>query len=223
MTVDQKATGMGAVVRRSVTHTMTKGRFAGRPFELMALGIRDLVQCQEECVEDHKRAYLQTYTRNVDLMPAELRKQMIEDAFVAAAAISYEDLPVKLINMPIIENGKVITGENGKPLTRQMKVEYAMWWVGEAMKGKLYSAWLAMRKCQGQGDITLNDADDIFVDSMGDLNEAVEKLGRATNPRVLGNDEAPAADVGQPARETRQERRARIRSERARANLLTGR
>lgn len=218
------STGMGAVVRRAVTHTMTKGRFAGRTFEFMALGIRDIVQCQEECLEDRKREFLQTYTRNMDLIPRQEQAAMLREAFSTAGEMQYSQLPKQIVEMPLIEDGKQINDpDTGLPVLIPTRVEYAMWWVGETLRGKLYSAWLAMRKCQGQGDITINDVDDIFVDSIGDLDQAVGKLGRATNPRVLGNEDAPAAAGEPPARETPRQRRARQREEKKRTEFLTGR
>jgi hypothetical protein len=222
MTVDQRATGMGAVVRRSVTHTIGKGRFAGKTIELMQLGLRDISQTQEECTEDYKRAYLQTYTRNADLMPAELQGSLIRDAFAAAAEMHYEGLPRKRIELPKVENGKIVTGPDGKMVTEIMLAEYGMWWSGSTVKGMLYTTWLSMRKCQSQAGITLDDTDMLFMDAMDDLREAVEKLGRLANPRVLGNADAPAANVEQPARETSRQRRKRLEKERAREATLTG-
>jgi hypothetical protein len=221
---DARATGLGAPIRRSITHTMTKGKFAGRTFELMQLGIRDLVACQEECTEDYKRAHLQTYTRNVDLMPPDMREKMIGDAFLAASEIHYEGLPAKMLSFPVRDRKGVVTvdPETGRPVMEARKVEYVMWWLTETVKGKLHSAWLAMRKCQGQGSLTLADVDDVFVDSTGDLETTVEKVGELSMQRVLGNADAPEEAERPPARETARQRRIRQRKEKARANTLTG-
>lgn len=218
MALDQRATGLGAIVRRSVTHTISRGRYAGKTIELQQPSLKDIAQTQEEACERFKRSQLKTYTENSDLIPQEFRGNMIRDAFAAAAEIHYSQLPRMRVDIPVVGDDGRVKIEDGQAVTRPASVEYGMWWTLSTIDGMLFAVWLAMRKCPGQEGISLDEVDSLFMESPADLNEAMDKLGALQNQRVLGNENAPAA-AEQPAREmTRRERRAMLR----RKELLTG-
>jgi hypothetical protein len=106
------------------------------------------------------------------------------------------------------------TGVTEQRLVSQ-KMEPMLGWMGSTMYGRLYSVWLSLRRAESQRTITLNDVDQMFVESPQDLRDVADKIGDISQPRVgLGNEEKPAEEPARAPAETARQRRERKRRER---------
>lgn len=196
---------MEATVRRRATHRLPNGQ----TIEIHALGLSDYVAARDRALQQFKRAKIQTWTENVDLLPAAQRETWIREAFERAEALTGDDLPMKRMQMPVRRNdGRIVKDGNGEPVLREREVEYAAWWMSETAEGRLYMTWLSIKR--GNPAFTLDDADRLFIDAMDDLETAANLVGDISSP-TLGNSEPPAAPEMTPG-ERRAQRRARRRT-----------
>lgn len=193
---------MEATVRRRATHRLPNGR----TIEIHALGLADYVAARDRALQQFKRQKIQTWTENVDLLPADQRERWIREAFERAEALTIDDLPPRRMKMPIRRSdGKIVKDANGEPVLRETEVEYAAWWMSETADGRLYMTWLSIRR--GDPSFTLDDADGLFIDAMDELETAANLVGDISTP-TLGNSEPPAEPPMTPG-ERRAQRRAR--------------
>lgn len=197
---------MEATVRRRATHRLPNGR----TIEIHALGLADYVAARDRALQQFKRAKIETWTGNADLLPADQRERWIRDAFERAEALTIDDLPVKRMQMPLRRSdGRIIKdAKTGEPILREKEVEYAAWWMSETADGRLFMTWLSIRR--GDPSFTLDDADRLFVDAMDELETAANLVGDVSTP-TLGNSEPPA-DVPMTPGERRALRRERKRT-----------
>lgn len=68
----------------------------GKEFKLHPIGMQQLHEVQRAAVEGYKRDYLQTWSKNLDLLPGDRRDEMLERKFDEAARWDIGNLPVKL-------------------------------------------------------------------------------------------------------------------------------
>jgi len=188
---------------------MKHGRFKGKTFDVWALTIQNLARCQDEAVQEYKRQYIETFTRNVDLMPPEQRDAMIAKAFESASKMTYADLPKKTANFPIFTAaGEFLRDERGDLVLREQELEYMLWWLGDTLRGRLYATWLSLTHAPQQRHLTLDNVDAIFLESQEDLREIVDLISQLTQPKVeLGNGLEPEPEATVPARRRKRRRR----------------
>lgn len=200
--------GLGQVARRSASFTITSGKFAGKQFEVWALGIQDLVRCQEEALSEHKRSYIQTYTGNADLIPEPIRDGMIRDAFQSASKMTYDDLPAKEIE---VEVDVPIDGKPGKTAKRLRKLtaEYILWWMSKTLSGQLHTVWLSLHKAESQKSLTIADIDLIFIESPNDLKDLADLIAELSEPQGNEVSDSKDADRKMEARRRRRKRKKR--------------
>lgn len=175
--------------RQMRSYTMKGGPQSGTTYELVSLQVMDWDACQDECVQRYRRAYIETYKRNVDLLPADQQATVLQDAFERATQMDYGNLPKK-------------KDDDGND------VEYFLWWLGENMSGGLFCLWLSMRRAESQRAMTLDQVDGIFAKSPADLAEAIGIVTEISMPRLAGNSQEPL-DNGSPAAAKEKRRRRR--------------
>lgn len=168
------------------------------------LVFKDFAIAKEMAAEEVKRGLIQTYTKNQDLvalLPKEVQATVVQDAFLRAEKITADSLPPKMAWLPTrsSDNGKVLlnTGERffhkesnqwiekGKPLLSEQEIEYSGWWLSQTTSGKICAAWLAMKKCQGQQDWTLDYVSELLQDE-DQLEGTANAVGELSQQR-LGN------------------------------------
>ena len=169
--------GLSATTRRRRTVTLPNGRV----IELETIGMRDYAQVREQACADYKRQMIQTWSKNVDLLPESERDGAVLRAFDKAEKITPDDLPTKTVTDP--------------ETSRERKVAYADWWMGMTVPGLTYSVWLSMRKCPGQSSLTIQDVEKMFEENMEALNEVGDQLADLSKPR-LGNHDPAATEAG---------------------------
>lgn len=200
---------LSAVVRRRQTVDLP----GGKTIELEQLNIKDFAQIREQACSDYKRNLIETYTRNLDLLPEAMRADAVQKAFEKAERITPDDMPKKLAWLPKRDKqGRVLTHsgerffheaagvwiETGGPVLEQQPMEYAGWWLSQTQMGRMYGVWLSMRKCTGQESLTLDAVAKMFTDSLDALGTVADTLGELSQPR-LGNESPPAAKTGEAA------------------------
>lgn len=172
------------------------------------LVFRDYAAAKEQAADEYKRSLVQTYTKNPDLvasLPKEMQATIIQEAFARAEKITADSLPPKLTWLPERDpgNGRVLvnTGERffhqkanqwiekGKPLLSEQEIEYSGWWLSQTNSGRIFAAWLAMRKCPGQEHWTLDYVSELMQDEE-DLEGTANAVGELSQQR-LGNSQPP--------------------------------
>lgn len=73
---------------------------AGKQCTVRPLSIRELCEAERDCVQRYKRAYLETYARNLDLLPEAERSKLLERKLEEAARWDVNDLPAKHAHDP---------------------------------------------------------------------------------------------------------------------------
>ncbi len=140
----------------------------GQAFELSPLGLRDFGQLERQALADYKRAFIKVRADNIDLLPGEVdADKFIREAFAEAQKI--DSLPDKEVE---------VAGE-------KQKAPYAIWWSDNTFDGRLYVAWLSMRK--SKPDMTLDDVDELFMAAgMDALQNAAAMVGELSNASLAG-------------------------------------
>lgn len=205
--------GHEAAITQSRVHTLK----SGKRIELGRLGLQDFVQCKEQALHEYKRELIKTWTLNADLLPEEMRDSAIKEAFQRAQEIHSRDLPKMTAQMPVVENGRFKRDEDGQVVTTEAEIPYEGWWTSQTPEGMLYATWLSMRRCEGQRQVTLDDADEIFRDAQEDLQEAAGVVGELSDsaltaemegnsptpePTQVGNTAPGVASTGRSSSET---------------------
>jgi hypothetical protein len=75
-----------------------KGRafaIAGKEYQLRPLGIRELMEVERDCIERYKRRYLETYKSNLDVLPENVRADLLMKKLDEVARWDIDDLPAK--------------------------------------------------------------------------------------------------------------------------------
>jgi hypothetical protein len=199
-----------ATVRRKKLYTLPNGRRV----EIQSLGLSDYVQAREEALGQYKRARLQTWTKNIDLLgnlPESERRQLLQEAFERAENLAVEDLPEKTMRLPTRNaQGKFVRDQHGELLLQKQAVEYTAWWMSETPEGRLYMTWLSIHRADPT--FTMDDADAVFRDHVDQLEKIADEVGEISGAQ-LGNSSAPPETAGQPT-ETAQTRRERRKARR---------
>lgn len=73
---------------------------AGKECQVRPLGLRELAEVQRDCVDRYKRAYLETYAKNLDLLPRDQRAQRMDAKLEETARWDIRDLPNKFAYNP---------------------------------------------------------------------------------------------------------------------------
>jgi hypothetical protein len=164
---------LGAVAKHSRLVPMPDGT----NLEIQQLHLGDWATLEEEAVQGAKRNLIETYTKNIDLIPQAHREEMLRDAFRRAEELRADNLPSVKVKMKV------------DGVEQDVSVGYASWWVANTVRGKLVAVWLAVRKAQP--GITYDDAGRLFSagreKALEDVANAVGELSKGT----LGNADAP--------------------------------
>jgi len=200
-----------STTRRISSHTLS----SGQKITLHGLGLQDYVAAREECLRQYRRSQISTWTSNVDLL-GELsdqdRQALLRDAIERASAVTLEDLPKKIIDLPVMKNGQPVRDKTtGRITTQRREVEYTAWWMSETPEGRLFMTWLSMRR--GDPELKLEDAEQLFNDAMNELETVADQVGEISTPQ-LGKSSAPAATGAQTETDPTEKRRARKRRRR---------
>ena len=83
--------------------------------------------------------------------------------------------------------------EKGGPLLEEQEIEYSGWWLSQTQMGMIFAAWLSMRKCPGQEDMTIDDVTEMLQDEEV-LEETANAVGELSQQR-LGNSQPPTVAV----------------------------
>lgn len=163
-------------MNRGLRESTSRGRVVplgdGRNIELRPMGLRDVAQLEEQALADHKRLYLETFTKNRDLMPVDLANEWLREAFQNAAAMTVDSLPLKM--------------QGDKP------IPYAFWWAANTVSGMLHSVWLSVRKADSS--IKFDDLDDALGTNLGRLEELANEVGELSSP-TEGNGREPSQEA----------------------------
>ncbi len=190
-------TGESSAAKRRRTLTLP----SGATVEVEQLSFKDFCQAREEALAEYKRGLISTYTRNSDLAPPEMKEGLILKAFEKCESITADDMPKRKAWLPQRQqNGKPVrnkgeafkhepSGEwikTGDPLLEEQEIDFASWWLSYTSAGKIYGVWLALRRCQGQENITLDAVGAMFIDQLAALDAAADVVGEISTPQ-LGN------------------------------------
>lgn len=178
--------GGTAAVRRRRSITLPDGTAV----EIEQMTFRDFMRVREEACAEYKRGLIQTYTRNIDLVPTDRQATIIQEAFEKAEKVTPDTLPTHTIRLPKRTTaGKIVRDAAGAIVMEEQVIEYATWWMAETSVGKVFALWLAASKCNPK--ITREWIEEKFTDSPDALDDAANVIGELSEPR-LGN--AAAAD-----------------------------
>ena len=182
-----------------------------RKISLGKLTFKDFATAKEQAAAEYKRSLIQTYTKNMDLVPEDQKANCIAQAFEKAEQITADSLPPKQVWMPKRDqqSGKILKNigeryyhnearkwiEKDSPLIFQQEIEYSGWWLAETNMGRMFATWLSISKCPGQEEMTLDDVAALFQDNEDELEEAANEVGKLSQQK-LGNEQPPAESVG---------------------------
>lgn len=144
--------------------------------EVRALDLCDWAMLEDEAVNVHKRQLLETYTKNADLLPDDMRKDVLLAAFKRAEDVRADNLPSVMVKVNIEGAG-----------IQEVPMGYAHYWLRNTMRGRLFAAWLSIRKSKPAW--TLNEAAEFFAEKGGDkvLDQVADAVGEVSAP-TLGNE-----------------------------------
>lgn len=190
----------------------------GEKVEIQSLGLSDYVAAREEALAQYKRNRIKTWTANVDLLPKADRQAAMTAAFQRAEETTIEDLPEKEMELPVRgKGGGFVRDRDGEMLTKKSRVEYTAWWMSDTPEGRLFMTWLSIKR--SKPDFTIEDADEIFREHMGELESIADEVGEISGPQ-LGNSPEPGAE---PPATAETETAAEKRESRKRRRRRTGR
>ncbi len=203
-----ESNGASAIARKSVTLPLKNGKH----LELGQLLVQDFMSLREEARADYVRSLIQTYTRNLDLVPEEQRATITMQAFEKAEKITVDSLPPKKawVAKRDPKTGKLVRHrgerfrhkesgqwvEDGAPLLTEEEIDYAGWWQAQTKIGLLHVLLRSLRRSPGQEHLTLDDVIQLFS---GDDEEMLEEAGNIVgelSSRRLGNELPPAVTAG---------------------------
>lgn len=186
-------------------HTIRTIQVRGKTISIGKMVFDDFASAKEQAAAEYKRNLIKTWTDNLDLLeklPPDVRATALQDAFLRAEKITADSLPPKMIWYPKRDKttGKVVVNkeerffhkeakrwiEKGGPILEEIEVEYSGWWLSQTNSGKIFAAWLSMKRCPGQEDWTIDDVMGILQDE-----EAIESAAReigTLSEQHLGND-----------------------------------
>jgi hypothetical protein len=183
------AEDLRAVAQRSQIFTLPDGS----KLELRPLLIRDWATLEEEALQAYKRSYLETYTRNLDLLPGttEAKQAILMEKFQEAAQLTPDKIPPVVVDAPKWDGDKLVRDGNGDIVRQPVPVPYAQWWFGNTLSGSQTAIWLSIRRARP--NITPDEADAIYTqygqEITNKIANAVAELSRPT----LGNAEGQAS------------------------------
>ena len=177
------------IAKRSVSFQITSGPHTGRRIEINSLTVGDFINAKEESFRQFKREFIRTYTENADLMPEDVRKQEIQEAFRKASLLTAHDLPQQTMSFPVQNGDGYKRDEEGNLVTQSVRVDYPNWWMSETLEGKMFMAWLSMRKSPSQRDISLDDVYEMFSPALSDLEEVANTAGELSQGRLAGQED----------------------------------
>ena len=141
---------LGAIVRRSAVQRLQDGK----NIELAALTLADWAFLQEEAAHAIKRDLIETYTRNADLLPDDIRRATILEAFKRAEDIRAETVPS----------------------------EKSQRWIDETLRGRLMAVWRAMLPFRP--GLTLDDAAVLWGQRELELEQAADLVAELSAPTL---------------------------------------
>lgn len=160
----------------------------GTKVEIEQMTFRDFMRVREEACAEYKRGLIQTYTRNIDLVPEDRRATIIQEAFEKAEKVTPDTLPTHTIRLPKrTTGGALVRDAAGNLVMEEQQIEYATWWMAETSVGKVFALWLAATKCDPK--ITREWIEEKFTEAPEALDDAANVIGELSEPR-LGNVEA---------------------------------
>lgn len=169
------------------TSTGTVKDANGSKITVKPLVLSDYASIREESLDFYRRERIRAWTKNEDLMPEDVRREWIKEAFERAAKLEAKDLP----DRTLIEYDDPT--KDNPTITKATKLEYALWWIATQPDGMLFALWLAAKKTMP--DITLDEVEERFMDGNSLDTEALEaaanKVGTISQSRIAGNGEAP--------------------------------
>lgn len=92
---------MDDVARAVGAGEMTPIVIAGKQCTVRPLGVRELSEVERDCLKRYKRAYLESYYDNMDLLPAGTRDGLMQQKVEDAARWDIDDLPGKTAYNPL--------------------------------------------------------------------------------------------------------------------------
>ena len=203
-------------IKEQSNYTFQSGKNEGKTVRFAQLEVSDFVEIQEQALKVYKRRFIETYTDNISLVPEHLRDNIVLKAFEEARQIDVADLPSRTMQLPLYKSngkGRVLVTRNGQPVLQNREVDYAMHWMSDTPEGKLYVAWLSLKKVAGQESMTISDADEMFIDAQDDLEAAAQMVGDMSGPHIGTEEEKEEANF---TKQNQRDRRAKKREERRR-------
>lgn len=162
---------LGAIVTRSRVVQLDDGTNV----EVRALDMADWAALEDAAVQQCKRSLIETYTKNVDLIPQAYREKMLQDAFKRAEDIRADNLPSVKVKVTIAD------------VEQEVPIGYAHYWLQSTVRGRLHAAWLSVRK--SKPGWSLDDAAEFFAKKGGEkvLDSVADAVGAVSAP-TLGNE-----------------------------------
>jgi len=143
----------------------------GTDLILCSFDYADWQHIKAEALSSYKRERLKTWTENVDLLPEDMRREALQDAFKRAEDVTFETLPRKQLD-----------GD---------ECDYVSWWLSETMDGMLFAVWLSARHAPEQSGITRDDIANKFVTAHIELDQAAQQVGTMSSSELAKNSPGP--------------------------------
>lgn len=132
----------------------------GQEIQLAPLTLNDWAALDRAALQSYKDELIDTYVRNAEKLPANIREAEISKAYQRASEMTAADLPKQAIQTYFRnDDGTIVKGDNGKPQEVTVKVEYVRWWL-TTHEGRRQSVWCSAK--HAKPDITLSDIDKAF-------------------------------------------------------------
>jgi len=143
----------------------------GSDLVLCSFDYADWQHIKAEALSSYKRERLKTWTENVDLLPEDMRREALQEAFKRAEDVTFETLPHKKLD-----------GEDA---------DYISWWLSETVEGMLFAVWLSARHAPEQQGITRDDIANKFISASTELEQAAQHVGTMSASDLAKNSQGP--------------------------------
>jgi len=203
------------VTRKIATHKLPDGS----EIVLCSFGPIDWAAVEEGSLDYFKRQLIKTWTDNLDLLPESDRSGAIKSAYREAQRVTKSDLPKMRMDFPQLGGEDEPVIEDGKVKMVSKEVDYASWWMGDTVDGKLHALWLSARKAAGQEKWTKAEVAEKFQAAMvhksesvsAEIEAAAQTVGRISQMELGKNSSSPLATEGMTKRQRRlAQRQARM-------------
>jgi len=192
--MSHKGDGQSVVTRRTRAIELP----SGKSIELSQLTLKDYTALREAACSEYKRNLIETYTRNLDLMPEEMRSVAVKEVFKRAESITPDDLPKKKAwvakkdesgqfvrndGEPFYHDGVQQVINTGDAMPVEEPIDYAGWWASNTSIGRIHTLWYSMRHCNGQQGTTLEEMFSMFQDDAA-ARDAANVVGELSEQRL---------------------------------------